>query len=177
MSEIIFDQFTQTLKIDKHKNLTNNNNSDNDNKNNKNKKNNNVEHIGNDINVSKLNHLALKEKIKLCKEIAFELYSKYIDTGSVLEVNISSDMRSYYDELMQDHDAWISGKFADNLDSNNAIKNSYIYNNVEKGGMDFNNGIDYAKLFEPVILEMYSLLCFSLSRFKRKPEFEDMLKE
>merc|ERR1712176_1006188 len=41
------------------------------------------------------------------KEISFELYEKYVKTGSPLEINISSKMRRELKNKMGDKESWI----------------------------------------------------------------------
>ena len=44
------------------------------------------------------------------KEKAYRLYTKYIENGSELEINISAEQRMYYDHLMEDYDIFMNNQ-------------------------------------------------------------------
>ena len=87
--------------------------------------------------------------IKNFKLISYLLYKKYINERSEMEVNISSTLRSQYNELMKDKDEWI--------------------NNIEILPNDL------LTIFDDVCCEMFTLMEHSFGRFKRTDEYTNLL--
>merc|ERR1712048_1181725 len=79
------------------------------------------------------------------REIAYLLWQKYIKTYAPLEINISSQLRAYFGELMQYKHVWIV---------------------TEEMSAE-----DLYTLFDSCCFEMYTLMGHSLSRFLISDEF------
>ena len=74
------------------------------------------------------------------KQIAFDLFSKYIVSGSEYEINISYKLRTQFMALMDDYSVWMN---------NDEMERKKIL-----------------KMFDNVASEMYALLMYSFVRFK-----------
>ena len=88
-----------------------------------------------------------KERMKRYKEIAYEIFDKYIRTGSEYEINISYQVRMKYMSLMASRNNWIH----------------------EMNIMDEN---ELCRLFEDCYDEMIRLMSQSYSRFKLTEQFD-----
>ena len=57
---------------------------------------------------NRINKIDFKDKIHYCKNVAFELYSKYIAIESKFEINIDSDTRKYFMKYFNNKDIWLN---------------------------------------------------------------------
>jgi len=84
------------------------------------------------------------------KEKAHRLYSKYIENGSELEINISADQRSFYDDMLSDYEAFMTNE-----------------NICDR---------DLVNLFVPCCAQMIYLMIDSRKRFEATPVFSKLQK-
>ena len=88
-----------------------------------------------------------KDVMRRFKGIAYDLYSKYIEVGSELEINISGYYRDKYNDLYN-RDEWI--------------------NNPEIISAE-----ELLKLFDDVCMEMYKLMDYSFYRLKISDDYHE----
>lgn len=88
-----------------------------------------------------------EERKKRYKEMAFEIFDKYIRTGSEYEINVSYTVRMKYMSLMGSNDIWMNGM------------------------KDFDES-ELFRLFEDCYDEMLRLMSQSFTRFKRTDKFD-----
>ena len=93
------------------------------------------------------------------KKIAYNLYIKYIANSSEYEINIEYDLRARFTNLMSDYHQWIGRQSRQRSHRNRKQSSSSCLNiNI--------NVYELLDIYNEVILEMYRLMSFSLSRFK-----------
>eukprot|EP01084_Bolivina_argentea_P263484 445981_1 len=106
--------------------------------------------------------------IENIKKMAHRLFIKYIDENSYFEINISSILRSNFIVLMKDEQKWMNyeGIIEINaLDNISNLSKEIQLNDLSENQILNRNINQLLLLFNEIVLEMYKLLSFSLSRF------------
>ena len=91
-----------------------------------------------------------KQKLVEFRIRAYEIYKKYIEESSVYEINISSRARGKLTVKMRNFDEYVNGNFNENID------------------VDL---LDCFRSFSPSLRQMYQLLTYSYTRFKKNAAY------
>ena len=106
-----------------------------------------------------------KHGLSLYKEIGYQLFGKYIQTGSEFEINISSILRNHFSSLMGNYDKWMAEN--DNINGN-SNSNSSDGNQVDI--------FELLSLFDECNKTNVRLMRGALNRFQKTGEFYRLTK-